>query len=283
MPGDGGGSDSIEGFQSIRLKFRAENEHGHQLFFKPHSVRVLEPTKPADRTLFCANIPPWATKEAIERIFKVNGSIENVYLEFEPNVGAPPSPSNRFYPAPVSKDPYRTGNGFKFAYIVFDRANSIRNCMTKMKLDGEYICSTKDHPVATGIEKWSADYNSRIHSIKDLLEDVQQYMNNFDEEAFKKQEAEEEMGEADEDGWVTVTSNNKHKASKAKKEEELAGRKVRKNNNRRKMRKKTELKNFYAHQIKDEKINNIRELRKKFEEDKLKIAQMKSDRKFRPF
>ena len=69
---------------------------------------------------------------------------------------------------------------------------------------------------------------------------------------------------------------------KAKKSDELN--QVRGKKNRKKKKKKTtELKNFYAHQIKDEKINHIKELRQKFEEDKAKVAKMKADRKFRPF
>ena len=60
----------LEGFRIQEVKFREENKHAHQVFFKPHNVRVLEPSKPTDRTLFCANIPPWMTEEALKRMFQ---------------------------------------------------------------------------------------------------------------------------------------------------------------------------------------------------------------------
>ncbi len=56
-----------------------------------------------------------------------------------------------------------------------------------------------------------------------------------------------------------------------------------KNGRRLKKKKGKELQHFYSHQLKDDKIAKIRELREKFEQDKLKISQMKAERKFRPF
>lgn len=44
-----------------------------------------------------------------------------------------------------------------------------------------------------------------------------------------------------------------------------------------------ELQNFYRHQIREEKREKLLTLRKKFEEDKAKIALLKSQRKFKPF
>jgi ribosomal RNA-processing protein 7 len=44
-----------------------------------------------------------------------------------------------------------------------------------------------------------------------------------------------------------------------------------------------ELKNFYAHQMREEKREQLARLRKKFEEDKARIERMKSARKFKPF
>jgi ribosomal RNA-processing protein 7 len=57
------------------------------------------------------------------------------------------------------------------------------------------------------------------------------------------------------------------------------------NNNSRKnkKRKTTELKNFYAFQIKEEKMKQLEILRHKFDENKQKIQRMKEMRKFNPF
>ena len=67
----------LDGFKILQIKFKEESTHAHQLFFKPHAVRVLEPTKPTDRTLFCANIPPWLDTDALKRIFQVKFEDKN--------------------------------------------------------------------------------------------------------------------------------------------------------------------------------------------------------------
>ncbi len=42
---------------------------------------------------------------------QLNGSIEEIYLEFEPSAGPGTKPSHKFFPLP--RDPYRIGTGFK--------------------------------------------------------------------------------------------------------------------------------------------------------------------------
>ena len=128
---------------------------------KEHNVRVLEPSKPPDRTLFCANIPPWLDVQAIKRIFSASGPIENIYFEFEPSVGAPTTPpaSNQFFPSP--SDPYTTGRGFKFAYIVYERASGARNALNNLKSDQVHVVSSKERPIQTGLKKWISQYNSQ--------------------------------------------------------------------------------------------------------------------------
>jgi ribosomal RNA-processing protein 7 len=48
-------------------------------------------------------------------------------------------------------------------------------------------------------------------------------------------------------------------------------------------RKEKELHNFYRHQVREDKREKLVNLRQKFEEDKAKIAQLKAQRKFKPF
>ena len=132
-----------EDFRVLVLKFSAEHKHGHQLFFKPHNVRAEEPLKPRDRTLFLANIPPWATVEAITRIFQRNGPVEAVYFQHEPSVGPPPLPSpDTHFPDPTS--PYNFASGFKFGYIVYQMPQGVRNAMTKMEIEEPAVASTKE-------------------------------------------------------------------------------------------------------------------------------------------
>ena len=271
-------------FRILKLKFSEKFHSHHQVLYKSHNVRVDEPLKPRDRTLFCANIPPWATVEAVRKIFQLNGNIENIYFQLQPSVGTPPLPtvdSDTFKPDP-SLDPYAMESGFKFAYIVFDRPSGIKNALQKMDLTKEYFVNKGDETtVVTGVKKWNQEYNKLWRNEKHISEEIDSHMKEYDKNVAELKQKNEELEEPDEDGWVTVTKkvdtkkrnpsadNTKKDSSKSKK-------------NRRK-KKKLELVNFYSHQIKEEKINKIQLLRKKFEHDKQKIAQMKSERKFRPF
>jgi hypothetical protein len=67
-----------EGFKILQVKFAEESRCPHHLFFKPHSVKAAEPSKPPERTLFCANVPPWITADSLRRIFQNNGPIGTV-------------------------------------------------------------------------------------------------------------------------------------------------------------------------------------------------------------
>ena len=127
---------------------------------------------------------------------------------------------------------------------------------------------------------------SQVVKRKEMLEEVATYMVESDKLSAKQKSEEEALGEADDEGWVTVSKSSKLQTTKAKKAAEReAAELLRGKKNRRQKKRKGggELKNFYVHQIKDEKIQQIQSLRAKFEEDKLKIAKMKADRKFRPF
>lgn len=271
-------------FKVLKLKFSTNNSHHHQVIFKPHNVRVDEPLKPRDRTLFCANIPPWAPVEAVKRIFQLNGTIENVYYQLQPSVGPPPlqtSEDELFRPDPET-DPYAMESGFKFAYVVFDRPHGVKNAMTKMDLDRDYYASSDESPVMTGVKKWNSDYNKQWWNEKKVGQQIEEYMKVHDEKVAEDKQRTEEMEEPDDEGWVTVAKVEKRKPAPSQTEVKNKGH-DNKNKKGRRKKKKLELQNFYSHQIKEEKINKIQLLRKKFEQDKMKISKMKSERKFRPF
>jgi len=270
-----------EDFKVLKLKFSSSSQNSHHLFFKPHNVRVEEPLKPRERTLFCANIPPWATVESIKRIFQANGPIENIYFESSPSVGPPPQPSDNIFSNVI--DPYKIGCGFKFGYIVFERSMGVKNSMSKMDLKKEFIASTEEKPILVGVKRWAEDYNNQWKDEKEISLNINSYMTEYDKNVTLAKNAADEMGEPDEDGWVTVVRQDKKKANNAPastKDQEKDRTRGKKN---RRKKKKVTLQNFYSHQVKEDKMDKIQELRKKFEEDKLKIAKMKADRKFRPF
>merc|ERR1719250_138392 len=101
------------------------------------------------------------------------------------------------------------------------------------------------------------EYNDQWRKEEEVKESIETFM----------VEADEEMGEPDEDGWVTVTRQDKKKPAAAKVAKEQEAERGRGKKNRRK-KKKLVLQNFYSHQVKEEKMDRIQELRKKFEEDK---------------
>merc|ERR1719209_1439268 len=154
--------------------------------------------------------------------------------------------------------------------------------MNKMDLSKVVLASTAEHPIQTGVKRWSREYNEQWRSDEDVKESIESFMLDFDKKVADGIKADAEMGEPDEDGWVTVTRQDKKKPAVVKVTKEQESERGRGKKNRRK-KKKLVLQNFYSHQVKEEKMDRIQELRKKFEEDKQKIAKMKSERKFRPF
>ena len=113
-----------------------------------------------------------------------------------------------------------------------------------------------------------------------IKEKVESFMAEYDKTVAESKEREEELNEPDDEGWITVTKVDKKKASRRTERRTEDGGVGKKN---RRKKKKLVLKSFYSHQIREEKMNQVQELRKKFEQDKMKIAKMKSERKFRPF
>ena len=102
-------------------------------------------------------------------------------------------------------------------------------------------------------------------------------MKDHDEKVAREKVEMDEMGQPDDEGWITVTKQDKKKGKKMRDDDKDKDKKGRRK------KKKQHLQNFYAFQVKEDKLNRIQELRKKFEEDKKKIAKMKTERKFRPF
>jgi len=269
-------------FRQLKLKFSSQQTCFHQILFKPHNIRVEEESKPRDRTLFLANIPPWATPQVIKKIFRVNGNISNVFFQLQPSVGAPdprPEPNSTFSTDRFT-DPYSMESGFKFAYVVFEKSVGVKTAMTKMDLSKEYIASTDSFPIVTGVVRWNTRYNSVLKKENKLKEEIDAFMKKYDEEENLRKKREAEDKEPDDDGWTTVGPKKERKVQ-SKDEQQTTGRKT--NMKGRRQKKKLELKNFYSHQIREEKISKVQELRAKFEKDKEKIAKMKSERKFRPF
>lgn len=111
----------------------------------------------------------------------------------------------------------------------------------------------------------------------ELKEEVDDFMKDFEEnELIAKIDREKKLNEVDEDGFMPV----KHRSKRKRVVEERRGNGSKRE---RKEKKEVELKNFYPHQIREEKTLKLETLRKKFSEDKERVAKMKESKKFKPF
>jgi len=138
------------------------------------------------------------------------------------------------------------------------------------------VLSTTKHPVVTGMKKWVQEYHLQYPDTTKLQAEVNEFMAKFDE---KKEQLDKEAAEAqnqpDDEGWVTVGRTGRNPAAPRLDAAELQ--------ERRNKKKKRALLNFYQFQQRETRREHIAHLRKKFDEDKKRIAEMKSARKFRPY
>ncbi|KAG9468673.1 hypothetical protein GDO78_022191 [Eleutherodactylus coqui] len=168
--------------------------------------------------------------------------------------------------------------GFRVAYIVFSNVSGIKK-FRATKNCTPWVISKKDGLVKAGIHKWIEDYENSFTDVAALQAEIDQYMQNYDKKVTKEEEkAKENEGVPDEEGWITVTRKGRRPG--LARTEAINLRLTKKEA---KKRAQKELLNFYAWQHHNKKKEHLAELRKKFEEDKQKIALMRTQRRFRPY
>lgn len=131
-------------------------------------------------------------------------------------------------------------------------------------------------------------FRARLPQAKVLQEEVDTFMASFDAaEAEEERKRKEAATQPDADGFVTVSYGKKRRrgggGGGAGKDEVNGGKKRGRSGTHKKKKKETELKNFYAHQMREAKREQLARLRTRFEEDKARIERMKAARKFKPF
>lgn len=248
--------NDLKGFKTIWIQFAKENTDRHQLFFKEHSIRNQLPEHPRGRTLFVLNIPPYVTAKALQTVFsEIFGDVTNVF--------------------------FVTPNGFKTAYIVFEKETALENALDSSP-DFVITLNGDSNVCLTGLAKWCEEYNMSICNEDNLKEEIETYMQNYDKKMAEKKANEKAMEEQvkDNDGWITV-SGQKKRGEYALSRKESTINKVQYKEEQK--NKKKQLLNFYTFQIRESKKQNLAELRKKFELDKQRLQSLKSKRTFRPF
>lgn len=167
------------------LKFSSNSTSCHELFIKEHSVRGVDETKPAGKTLFILNIPPYAnSEEHLKIIFSEAGQIENVIIQTN-----------------FSNEENNSDTGFKVAYIVFKTRDSL---LKVLKLNSLKPLSTDSCPIATGMEKWIQSYNNSIYNPQTLTKEANQYMLQYDDDD-KEDKNKTKQTDVDDEGWTVVT------------------------------------------------------------------------------
>lgn len=253
-------------FSALELKLNEDSEHSHTIYFKEHSVRDHTKDKPSGRTLFLVNIPPYADEKGIANAFQEAGIAESVQLCLKPNQS---EPTTEGFTPEIKKPSFRVG------YIVFSKVVELDKALKLSELEP---MNSDKHKILTGMSKWMEQYNSSILTQTSLKEKVENFMKRHDEDTKKAEDKEKELEQEDDEGWVTVTKRGKVQSfARSEKVENKIIQKEEKN------KKRKELKNFYTFQIRESKMKHIVTLRQKFEEDKRKIAQIKQNRRFKPF
>ncbi|KAK9707653.1 Ribosomal RNA-processing protein 7 (RRP7) C-terminal domain [Popillia japonica] len=244
-------TDLMEGFKVLRCTFSEESTAQHQLFVKEHSVRNQTADKPAGKTLFVINVPPYATKKSLKRVFSVAGPVKYV---------------NLYDDAKHTREESKT-LGYKVAYIVYEKSSDLKKAL---KLDCVGPFSTSEHPIVLGLPKWIQEYNNSVVDRKKLSHYCTQIINKYDND---REKAEKNQSVTDDEGWTVVTNKGRH-SGVARTET---------NKNKLSEKKMKGLKNFYTFQIRENKKNEIVALRKKYDEDKKRIETIKKARRFKPY
>lgn len=238
----------------LPLRFSSSSTSCHNLFIKEHSIKNVEDNKPAGKTLFVLNVPPYATENSLKISFSKAGRVKSIIFQNDNN----------------EKE---INDGFKRAYIVFEKRESL---LKVMKLDAINPLSTDTVLLKVGLEKWIEDYNSSICNPEELQKEIISYINSYDKEEEKKKASDKEV--VDDEGWTVVTKKGRNPGISRK---ESVEHKL--NEKGQALSQKKQLKNFYTFQIRESKMEHIAALRKSFEEAKNKINVMKKARRFKPY
>uniref|UniRef100_A0A182RZ97 RRM domain-containing protein n=1 Tax=Anopheles funestus TaxID=62324 RepID=A0A182RZ97_ANOFN len=255
-------SDAAD-FIALVLKYEQTDTHGHQIFVKENASNATCKQKPAGRTLYVLNVPPYATEEALQQAFSSAGEIERVVLQEKP--------SNK-ESAPIEvmdKDAFC----FKVAYVVFAKPSSLKKLLRKREINPLH---TEEKPLLTGLQKWTTAHQKRTPDPVVLQREIDEYMESYDKKV-EEAKAKESSNTADEDGWVTVSKKN---AGVFAQKQMVVQKLEKKLDNDRTTK---ELKNFYTFQIRESKRDDIISLRKKYDRDLKKMEQIKKAKRFKPY
>jgi len=267
----------------MKLKYDLTYDAFREVTFQEHKTEKPCPEKPLKRTLFLSKVPPWANESGLQRIFECNGQVQKVFLAKKASSGLTDEDSRDYSGVDRFLFPTKDTSGFKFAYVVYERPSSVTKALNTMDLSHPYILSDEENPIVTGIKKWKREYNQSIipeSEFDNLKTSIEEFVHATDTKRQERDDKAEEEAEPNDDGWVTVSKKSRKKSTLGAGKSEKV--RARMQARAAKRQKNKELRNFYKHASKENKLVKLQELRDKFEADKEKQKKLIADRKFRP-
>ena len=143
---------------------------------------------------------------------------------------------------------------------------------------------TKEPPPSstlTGIPKWIKEYRNRFSIDPDQLERTSREYLARKTNTTSDLTHSSNINSTDDDGWTVVTRSLKKTRQRMIPSTEKTFNRLRAK--QKASNAKKELVHFYKFQMTDKKIDQLEQLKAKFELDKERIAQMRQQRKFKPF
>ena len=226
-------------------------------------------TCPGDRSIFIANVPPLVTTSALRlTLSKAYGKISS--LSF------------------VEESKSITDNLYKIqhnsATVTFANKTSVDKILSTPPSQSplSLTCDVANGRIESLLYLSKLNYNKSIITLdKGFCEKVDHFVESYKQFSERREKTLKEMSrnEPDEEGWITVKHKGKHNLNKDKSMSLKDRAKLIK-----KKRIESSISAAYQYRMrtKDEKYARLRELRARFEEDKFKLAQMKTGRKFKP-
>lgn len=252
------------------MKFNESDDESsaHSVYLKKYRSDKKSTDKPIGKTLTVLNIPPYATEESIARVFSIAGQVENVKLidSYKNEHKTKYQVHSKFF---NEAEPFK----FLIGFVVYKKSESLDLILRVKELPS---LSSDDHPVLTGIAKWTEQYNKRMVDAVEMQTEIDEYMKHYDK---VKKAGNVQEDEADDDGWVTVGKKG-HNAGFQQKESVISKLEQKLQAQRKKAKNLT---NFYSFEFRESKKQQLVELRKKFDDDKFKMKSMKQNRKFKPY
>ncbi|KAH7728340.1 rRNA processing protein RRP7 [Aphelenchoides avenae] len=125
--------------------------------------------------------------------------------------------------------------------------------------------------------EFAKEYNEQFKPVEELREAIKATVSAYDVKVAKERdEAKRKRNQPDEEGWVTVTREDKHSFRPVSQKGKVTA------SDEPPRKKPKSSVPFYSHEAKESKLNHLRDLQQKFEEDKKRLIMARAARKFNP-